>query len=405
MRCFVACLSLLSVQPGHRMPAADPDLSMLGERPDWAQLGVHQGTLDRLTFITSMEELYAPHADWEQWFEVSDGGVSIVMEAARPHFRYFLEFSKAGKRENTAEFFGPADAGLPLAGRHIALDPGHIGGAWAEMEHRSFQIGDDPLVKEGDLVLIVAEQLQARLEALGAEVSLIRTQNEPVSMGSLEALRQRAKAYMPRRHPGVSEGEPGYEEKLTVLTELLFYRVQEIRARAMLVNTCIQPDFVLALHFNAEAWPPGPEFQLVEENHGHVLVNGAYMEGELRLDDVRFALVQRILAGHDVVERHLAEAMTRSMVEATGLPPFIYTGKNAIQVGNSQYIWGRNLLANRLYACPVVYLEPYVANGVETYPRIQDYLKSGGDGETDIISEYVRFVENGLVAAIHPVRD
>ena len=30
----------------------------------------------------------------------------------------------------------------------IALDPGHIGGDYAEMEGRNFQIGTDPFVRE-----------------------------------------------------------------------------------------------------------------------------------------------------------------------------------------------------------------------------------------------------------------
>ena len=43
-------------------------------------------------------------------------------------------------------------------------------------------------------------------------------------------------------------------------------------------------------------------------------------------------------------------------------------------------VWARNLLANRIYGCPVVFLEPYIANSLATYPRAQNWI-SGKRGE------------------------
>ena len=40
-------------------------------------------------------------------------------------------------------------------------------------------------------------------------------------------------------------------------------------------------------------------------------------------------------------------------------------------VGGNPYVWARNLLANRLYRCPVVFLEPYVMNSQEVWERVQ----------------------------------
>ena len=73
-----------------------------------------------------------------------------------------------------------ADAG-PLAGLHIALDPGHLGGAWAKMEERWFQIKKAPPIQEGDMTLKVAKLLAPRLESLGAKVSLVRAEAEPTT--------------------------------------------------------------------------------------------------------------------------------------------------------------------------------------------------------------------------------
>ena len=91
------------------------------------------------------------------------------------------------------------------------------------------------------------------------------------------------------------------------------------------------------------------------------------------------------------------------MARATGLPPYTYTSNTAINVGGSPYIWARNLLANRLFECPVVYLEPYVMNNREVHARAQagDYKgrrNIGGTPRESIYREYVRGVVDGLAA-------
>ena len=70
----------------------------------------------------------------------------------------------------------------PLIGLCLALDPGHIGGMWADWQERSFRIStDDYLIPEGELVLEVAQLVRKKLEALGAEVILLRDSNYPLN--------------------------------------------------------------------------------------------------------------------------------------------------------------------------------------------------------------------------------
>src|SRR5512132_94 len=69
----------------------------------------------------------------------------------------------------------------PLAGLKIALDPGHLGGNWAKVEERWFQVGDSLPVQEGDLTLRVARVLALRLRDLGAKVSFVRSTDEPTT--------------------------------------------------------------------------------------------------------------------------------------------------------------------------------------------------------------------------------
>jgi hypothetical protein len=102
-------------------------------------------------------------------------------------------------------------------------------------------------------------------------------------------------------------------------------------------------------------------------------------------------------------ELSVSRAVAQSMASATGLPPYTYSSDTAINVGNSPFIWARNLLANRLFECPVIYLEPYVMNNREVHDRIQlgDYKgrrNINGTPRESIYREYVRGVVDGLVA-------
>ena len=86
----------------------------------------------------------------------------------------------------------------------------------------------------------------------------------------------------------------------------------------------------------------------------------------------------------------------------SGLPPFTYFSSNAKRIGEGPYVYARNLLANRLYKAPVVFLEPYVMNSSPVWKRVQmgDYrgLKSvDGESVPSLMSEYASGVAQGLV--------
>ena len=68
-----------------------------------------------------------------------------------------------------------------------------------------------------------------------------------------------------------------------------------------------------------------------------------------------------------------------------------------MRAGTNEYLWARNLLANRIFECPVVYLEPYCMNNAETYARIQagDY-----DGEREIAGKVRRSIFREYADAI-----
>ena len=276
------------------------------------------------------------------------------------------------------------------------------------MEERWFQVGDAPPVKEGELTLQVARMLAPKLQALGARVSFVRDQTEPVTPLRPDDLKEAARAVLraggtenpPEDFDG--SGDPLKEQTVRWQSEVLFYRSSEIRHRARLVNARLRPDLVLCLHFNAEAWGDERSPSFIDKNHLHLLVNGTYLAPELAFDDERFEMLRRLLSRVSDEEIRIADTVAATMAQATQLPPYQYTTGNVTPVGVSGYVYARNLVATRLYQCPVVYFEPYVMNNSEVFARIQagDYEGTrliNGIERPSIYREYVDSVVAGLV--------
>jgi hypothetical protein len=387
-------------------------LSPLATAPNWSELDRFQDTITRAEFTKLLDEVYAPGQAAKPYLEITDAAATIKKTLA-PATTYTLRFAGPDVEKSTLQAWRPAAAlGLapaakPLDGLKIALDAGHLGGEWARLEERFFQLGESRPVQEGDLTLRVAQLLAPQLEKLGAKVFLVRDATAPVTKQRPESLRDTARAALiaggnrkPREtYHGPNDPRRGGTVQLE--SELLFYRMSEIRARATLVNEKLRPDLTVCLHFNAEGWgnPEHPEF--VPRNHLHVLVNGCYSTAELKHDDVRFEMFHKLLSRCFPEERAASEAIAASLATATGLPAYRYTTSNAVPVAGSDYLWARNLLANRLYRTPVVFLEPYVMNSELVWERVQlgDYeglILIGGQHRKSIFREYADAVTEGL---------
>jgi hypothetical protein len=395
-------------------------LTPLSHPPDWDRLNRFQETITHDEFVDLLDSVYAPNGAGAQWIQVEPTR-AVIRENISDHFvlqfASSVEVSKPVPRYWTApaSLTPTANEELPLSGVKIAIDPGHLGGTWAKMEERWFQIGESVPVTEGDLTLRVAQILAPRLEKLGAKVSLVRSAPGPVTAVRPEGLRTQAEASL--RERGVTNLFPAYhgpddpnrEDSVPWEAERLFYRVEEIHTRAEIVNEKIKPDLVLCLHFNAEPWGTASLPVLVTANHLHLLINGAYSSGELGFDDQRFAMLFKLLNRTYPEELACAEWVAGSMARITGLPPYRYTSPNAKSMGTSGYVWARNLLANRLYECPVIFIEAYVMNSEEFFARFQageyEGLRNfGGVLRQNIYQEYVEGVVDGLKAYFRSAR-
>jgi len=368
----------------------------LGNRPDWSKLDKFQETISRERFIDLLARVYAPGDAALGVIAVTPTMAKIQTAPGKPP--YLLRFAKSPA--SPARYWRPRsaipkDSGKPLAGVKITIDPGHIGGKWAKMEERWFQIGDSKPVTEGDMTLRVAKLVKPRLEALGAQVTLTRSGSEPITSRRPEALRKLAVESLREK------GDKATKFAITKESERLFYRTAEIRRRAVLVNDSLKPDIVLALHFNAEAWGNPAKPSLITKNHAHFLVTGGWSKKELSYEDQRYEMLVKLLNGSHDEEVAVSKALAKTTLAATGLPPYIYQG-GEVRIPGSDYIWARNLLANRLFECPVIYAEPYVMNSREVFQRIQagDYegkKKIAGATRKSIYREYADAIVEGLV--------
>ncbi len=304
-------------------------------------------------------------------------------------------------KENVAEVETASDV-PPLTGLHLALDPGHIGGIWAEWEGRNFRIStDDHWVREGELVLEVAQRVRARLMALGAEVSLLRESTEPVNPKRLADYWALAASQM--EAPTTLTLTAQIDHALAVRNRAVKMAIVtgDLGERARLVNEAIQPDALISLHINAAPWPKGDGQKLVDSDHAHVLIFGCLSAQELASPRQQAQLAKKLINGSGLIEAELGAALGSALAEATGLPAADYEGHNAIRIApDAPYLWARNLMLLRLVDCPSVLLEPYIANSQSSYPRIQKALAARAANaplpEDDILIEYADAVVDGV---------
>jgi len=372
-------------------------ISPLAAPPDWGWLANCAHTMTREEFARMLQNHYARNDAAAGWVELEEGGVRIRTGGDTWQNVPFAT-EATGTAPGIARFWrkaselAPAPEAKPLLGVKIAIDPGHLGGEWAAMEERFFQVGKTRPVAEGDLTLAVAKRLKPTLEKLGAQVFLLRKSDRPVTPLRAKTLESAAAAELTGAFTA---------ERLRRQSELFFYRISEIRARARLVNERLKPDLVLCLHMNAEEWGEPDHPQLQPRNHLHALVNGNYGPRELESDDIREEMLAQLFGRITEEALPLCECVVEALAEETGLPPFTYFSNNASRVGDGAYLYSRNLLANRLYRAPVVFLEPYVMNSGPVWKRVQMGNYSGtklvdGQPRKSLVNEYSQGVAEGL---------
>src|SRR4029453_18129233 len=136
------------------------DLSPLGDKPRWPTLERYQETVSREDFTQLLQNVYATRG-YGDLIQFENDSARIVEDASAQKF-FILRFAKETARKLPTQYWrridqlAPASTRRPLRGLNVTLDPGHLGGHWAKMEERWFQVGDQPPVEEGELTWRVA---------------------------------------------------------------------------------------------------------------------------------------------------------------------------------------------------------------------------------------------------------
>src|SRR6266853_1243189 len=175
------------------------NLGVLGSAPKWSVLEHYQETITHDEFAHLINDVYCTHGFAADLIKI-DHNAAQILTNRESHNVFTLRFAPdANSKAHVPRLWRPARSLLPakpdkpLSGFRIALDPGHLGGKWAKMEERWFQVGDSQPVQEGHLTLRVARLLAPRLRKLGARVSFVRNSADPITSKRPDDFRELAK--------------------------------------------------------------------------------------------------------------------------------------------------------------------------------------------------------------------
>ena len=378
--------------------------SPLAEVPEWRLLDSYQGAITQEEFSKRCQRVFDPSGALAKYCAIDDEGVSVYRDVGKTELLYRLKWAGENeKREKGEVSFCLPDPEMPLRGQVICLDPGHIGGDWADVEERTFRIGRDRPVVEGELNLKTCRLLEERLSRAGAKV--VWTHNgfsptTPLRPSDLypEAIQYLLQDFRSRRVPRYS-----MNGLIRWNAELLFYRSAEIQARARRVNEELRPDFTLCLHYNAAPWGSRGRPSLTNVSRLVIFAHGAYTASELVYDDQKFHLLRKLLENSTPEEVGLGAEIGKQFQKKWGFRPENYEGSGyACASGVSPYVWHRNLIANRLFRGPTVFVEGPYMNDRTAYAWIQagEYEGKrtfGGKERENIFREYADQVADGVI--------
>lgn len=408
-------------------------LSPLAPTPDWSALNAYQKTITRTEFTRLVDNVYTPDGAFWAYATIDDNQVRIFSDTAKTEPLFTLHFAASDstcaplpyhyKTQATS-----TDPSQPLKGIRIALDPGHIGGDWAQLEARYFKLDDDPPVEEAKLNMITCDLLAERLRADGAEVVWAKHGYEPVTSERPDTLHREAIAALQQGGTHASEDSPSYlfgirmphfpghhnelnrtEERIDNEAALLFYRVAEIRARGDVVNR-LHPDLTICVHYNADDWGDPNNPRLTSQSRLIIFTNGAYeRKSEMPYDDCKYDLLRKLLDRTAVQEERGCALVGQAMLDTLKYPPEVYNHVPSSSdspfvhhVTDVPSVYARDLLANRIYHGPVIYCEGPYMNAADAYYRIiaGDYLgvrTIRGQTVPSIYRQYAQAVEQGVL--------
>jgi hypothetical protein len=385
---------------------------------EWFAIDPYQGTITRRQFEQKLHTLYDPFSALPPYFDINDSRVVIYpLPKERRTPQFILNFAPPNQTHAPPRWFRtpeefraePHPIDKPLNGLRVAIDPGHIGGPWAQMEERSTRYHGSAPVQEGDLNLITGRLLKQELTDMGASVFVVRDATEPVTPYRPEDMLPEARELLVQHssHSNVRALPPDklnllFGHRLMDLAEFLFYRCSEIKERGNRIRNNFVPDITITLYIDAT--PGSGRGKLTSANANIFFVQGSYTAREMADPEMRRRCVYKMVEGGSDIEAEVADAISGVFAQRTGLKPVGYGNSSTTRqvIPDNSYVVARNLAANRDYDGPVVCTEPYFMNNQVVYQRLLagDYEgEKTFDGKPygSIFREYADCVAQGLV--------
>jgi N-acetylmuramoyl-L-alanine amidase len=252
----------------------------------------------------------------------------------------------------------------------IAIDPGHFGGAFAELEERFVNIPaektkeNQPLsFNEGTLTYLTALVLKSLLEAEGAVVFVTR--------------------------PGIAQGaikesffewlatHPLLWKKDESLAKLFrdHYNKEDLKARAQEINA-FAPDLTIIIHYNAHLTDLEKDTRslLTATNYNLVFIPGAFCANELSRIEDRYEFLRLIVTDDMEQSLKLSRQIARQFADQLNVPLISHNEKASyiekVCLIQEPGIYSRNLALTRLVHSPLCYGETLVQNNENEVYRL-----------------------------------
>ena len=244
----------------------------------------------------------------------------------------------------------------------IAIDPGHFGGSYAELEERYIHIPAEQTKNhqvirfdEGTLTYLTALYLKSLLEKEGATVYVTR------SAPGTGAIEKSFSAWL-NDHPALFNNK----EPLSRLFRT-YYNKEDLRARARLINE-FSPDITVIIHYNAHqsCQEKARGLLVTKSNFNLTFIPGAFCANELATIEDRYEFVRLIVTDDVEQSRKLSRIVLRQCVTRLSVPILQRTKKTGytsdVCLFQEPGIYSRNLVLTRLVHSPLCYGETLVQN-------------------------------------------
>jgi N-acetylmuramoyl-L-alanine amidase len=289
--------------------------------------------------------------------------------------------------------------------QRIALDPGHAGGAWSQIEQRHVTRDGGPPVREGDLNWATARLVERDLVASGRSVRLTRPPppTAPFTIGSDPRFdpKREARLWLAEHRSEIPWLAPYWAWGLwregrslpgTMPFEL--YTRHDLRGRAAAADA-FSADLLVSLHHD---WCHD------DSNGIFVFVVGSFARSELVTASQRFWALRRVLDGSLDRSARLAGNVARALMQKLDLPALspAYVAQNFsgwLAVDPTVGVYARNLAMLRRAPGVAIVTEGPCMNEAAEYQRLQGQeLELDGRRYPARVRAYADAVVEGLLS-------